>query len=102
MARGQPAVVAAEGGPGACGRTMRHAAGSRDAQSYHARLARGSAPAPLRPAITSGRVVSGTPACRRQVGALRCFRGVATVTGLAVASGLFDVRRFPTPAHVAG
>lgn len=45
--------------------------------------------------------VSVTPAYRRQVGALRCFRGVATVTGLAVASELFDVRRFPTPEHVA-
>jgi len=45
--------------------------------------------------------VDTTPAYRRQVGALRCFRGVATVTGLAVTSELFDVRRFPTPAHAA-
>jgi transposase len=42
------------------------------------------------------------PVYRKQVGALRCFRGVATVTGLAVASELFDARRFPTPAHLAG
>lgn len=45
--------------------------------------------------------VSATPAYRKRVGALRCFRGIATVTGLAVTSELFDVRRFPTPSHVA-
>jgi len=45
--------------------------------------------------------VSATPAYRRQVSALRCFRGVATVTGLAVTSELYDIRRFPTPSHVA-
>jgi len=42
------------------------------------------------------------PVYRKQIGALRCFRGIATVTGLAVASELFDARRFPTPAHLAG
>lgn len=41
------------------------------------------------------------PAYRKQVCALRCFRGVATVTGLAVTAELFDVRRFPTPSHLA-
>jgi transposase len=45
--------------------------------------------------------VCARPAYQRQVGALRCFRGVATVTGLAVTSELFDVRRFPTPSHLA-
>lgn len=45
--------------------------------------------------------VCAMPVYRKQVGALRCFRGVATVTGLAVTSELFDVRRFPTPSRLA-
>ena len=45
--------------------------------------------------------VCAMPGYHKQVAALRCFRGIATVTGLAVTSELFDVRRFPTPAHLA-
>ena len=45
-------------------------------------------------------VCGGAP-YHKPVGALRCFRGVATVTGLAVVSELYDVRRFPSVSHVA-
>lgn len=41
-----------------------------------------------------------TPAYRKPVGALRCFRGIDTVTALAVIAEIFDVRRFPTAAQL--
>jgi transposase len=39
---------------------------------------------------------------RRPVAALRCFRGIDTVTALAIVAELHDPRRFPSPRHLMG
>jgi len=40
---------------------------------------------------------SGQPEYRTAVGALRCFRGINTVTAISVVAELHDFRRFPSP-----
>lgn len=39
---------------------------------------------------------------RVPVGALRCFRGIDTITALALVAELHDPRRFPSPRHLMG
>jgi transposase len=39
---------------------------------------------------------------RRPVGSLRCFRGIDTVTALAIVAELHDPRRFPSARHLMG
>jgi len=48
------------------------------------------------------REVSSEEPYRTPVGILRCFRGIDTLTALALVAELHDPRRFPSPRHLMG